>query len=142
MGKGRMGAIVAVTSLALATSAFADGKTRLSGDINGDSLASVNLTVVKQGGGPKAIKNVRIKNLLADCSKGEARIELNLSGAAKLNSKRKFDMTYSDGKSKVTLAGKVKRNSKKVKAKLSGSTVEIAGAGKCDVPNVDFKLKK
>jgi len=142
MGKGRLGAIVAATSLVLAGSALADGKTKLTGTVEDDALASVSLTVVKQGGGPKSIKNVRVRNLLTDCDEGEARIELNLSGAAKVDSKRKFDMTYSDGQSKVTLSGKVKADGSKVVGELSGSTVEIGDVGECDVPNAEFKVKK
>jgi hypothetical protein len=142
MGKGRLGAAVALASLVCAASAFADGKVKLSGTINEDSAASVKLTVVKQDRAPKSVKNVRIKNLLAHCDKGEARIELNLSGAAKLDSHRKFHMTYADGDSKVVLDGKVKADGSKVVADVSGSSVHIDGAGDCKVPNVSFKAKK
>jgi hypothetical protein len=142
MGKGRLGAAVALTSLVFATSALADGKVTLSGTIEQDSAASVKLTVVKQDRAPKSVKNVRIKNLLANCDNGEARITLNLSGAAKVNSRRKIHMVYADGKSKVVLDGKVKADGSKVVADISGSTVHIDGAGDCKVPNVSFKAKK
>ena len=145
MGRGRVGVIVAVTSLVVAGSAFAGGngggKTQLSGTVDDDSLTSVNLTVASTGGVPKSVKNVRIKNLLADCGSSSARIELNLSGAAKLDEKRKFDMTYQNDDGKVELKGKVKSNSSKVKGEISGSTIEIAGAGTCQVPNADFTVK-
>lgn len=142
MGKGRLGAAVALTSLVFAASAFADGKVRLSGPVEEDSAASVKLTVIKHGGAPKSVKNVRIKNLLANCEHGEARIELNLSGAAKVDSRRKVHMVYADGDSKVVLDGKVKADSSKVVGAIHGSTVHIDGAGDCKVPNVSFKAKK
>ena len=84
----------------------------------------------------------RIKNLLANCDKGEARIELKLSGAAKVNSQRKIHMVYADGKSKVVLDGKVRADSTKVVGEISGSEVHVDGAGDCKVPNVSFKAKK
>ena len=143
MGRGRVGAIVAVTSLVLAGSAFAGGgnRTKLSGTVDNDSLATVKLAVANNEGAPKSVKNVRIKNLLADCGSGEARMELHLSGAAKLDERRKFDMTYKNDDGKVELQGKVKKNSRKVKGKISGSTIKIAGAGKCEVPNAKFVVK-
>ena len=141
MGRGRVGAVVAITSLVLAGSAFAGGKTQLSGTVDDDSLATVNLTVASTGGAPKSVKNVRIKNLLADCGSADARIELNLSGAAKLDEKRKFDMTYQNDDGKVELKGKVKADSSKVKGEISGSTIKIAGAGTCEVPNAKFTAK-
>jgi hypothetical protein len=141
MGRGRVGAVVAITSLVLAGSAFAGGKTQLSGTVDEDSLATVNLTVASAGGLPKSVKNVRIKNLLAQCGSSEARIELNLSGAAKLDEKRKFDMTYQNDDGKVELKGKVKADSSKVKAEITGSTIQIAGAGTCKVPNVSITAK-
>lgn len=130
-----------MTSLVLAGTALANGKAQLSGTVDDDSLATVSLTVAKAGGEPKSVKNVRIKNLLADCDDGETRIELNLSGAAKLDEKRKFEMTYKNDDGKVDLKGKVKADSSKVKGEISGSTIKIAGAGKCEVPNVSFTVK-
>ncbi len=127
--------------MVFAGSALADGKSKLSGQVDGDSAASVSLAVVKKSGAPKSVKNVRIKNLLADCGSREARIELNLSGAAKLNSKRKFEMVYKNEDGKVKLQGKVKADASRVKGEISGSTIKIAGAGKCDVPNASFVVK-
>lgn len=127
--------------MVLAGTALADGKSKLSGEVDGDSLATVSLTVSKHRGAPKSVKNVRIKNLLADCGSGQARIELNLSGAAKLDEKRKFNMTYQNEDGKVKLQGKVKGDSSRVKGEISGSTIKIAGAGKCDVPNAMFVAK-
>ncbi len=142
MGKGRLGAAVAVASLTFAATAFADGKVTLSGPIEEDPAASVKLVVVKQGGAPKSVKNVRIKNLLVNCDNGDARIALSLSGAAKVEERRKIRKVYVDGKSKVVLEGKVKADSTKVVADISGSEVQVDGAGDCKVPNVSFKAKK
>jgi 3'-phosphoadenosine 5'-phosphosulfate sulfotransferase len=142
MGKGRLGAAVAVASLTFAATAFAGGKVTLSGPVEEDPAASVKLVVVKDGGAPKSVKNVRIKNLRTNCERGKARIELNLSGAAKVNDRRKFHMAYVDGKSKVVLDGKVRADSKKVVGEISGSSVHVDGAGDCKIPNRSFKAKK
>ena len=131
-----------MASLTFAATAFADGRVKLTGPIKEDPAAKVKLVVVKDAGAPKAVKNIRIKNLLTNCEKGEARIELDLTGAAKLNSKRKFHMTYVDGKSKVVLDGKVREDSRRVVGDISGSTVRVRGAGDCRIPNVSFTAKK
>ena len=131
-----------MASLTFAATALADRKVTLSGPVEEDPAAKVKLVVVKEDGAPKSVKNVRIKNLLTNCEKGEARIELNLSGAAKLNSRRKFHMNYVDGKSKVVLDGKVREDGKRVVGEISGSTVHVRGSGDCKIPNVSFKAKK
>jgi hypothetical protein len=145
MGKNRIVVAVAVMGLLAASTAFAAGSKKIpqTGNVDGDSQASVRLVVIKQGGAPKSVKNVKLRDLASNCTNGEARISLRLFGrAARVDAARKFEKTYSDGKSKVKFEGKVKRDGSGVHASISGTTIKIAGAGRCDVPNIEFTTKR
>ena len=117
-------------------------KVHQDGSVKGDSGASVQLVLIKSGGAPKSVKNVKFKNLHSSCSNGAVRIKLKLSGAAKVDQNRKFEKTYKNGNSKVKLEGKVKRDGSRVHGSIKGTTVRIGGAGRCDVPSVEFTTKR
>ncbi len=145
MGKRRIVAAVAVVGLLAASTAIAAGskKVQQTGKVNGDSQASVQLVVIKQGGAAKSVKNVKVKDLSSNCTSGQARITLRLyGGAAKVDARRKFEKTYVYGSSKFKFEGKVKRDGSRVHASIGGKTVEIAGAGRCEVPNIEFTTKR
>jgi hypothetical protein len=144
MGKSRIFAAVAVIGLLAASTALAAGSKQVpqTGKVDGDSQASAQLVVIKQGGAPKSVKNLKLKDLLSNCTNGEARISLRLSGAAKVDDNGKFEKTYVDGSTKIKFEGKVKRDSSRVHASISGTTIKITGAGRCDVPNVEFTTKR
>ena len=144
MVMSRTVAAAAVLLLVVASTAMAASsrKVHQSGSVKGDSGAGVRLVVIKAGGAPKSVKNVKFKNLSSDCSNGKARIRLKLSGAARVDEKRKFETTYKSGKTKVTLEGKVKRDGSRVHGSIKGTTVPISGVGRCEVPSVEFTTRR
>ncbi len=144
MGFSRTVAAVAVVALLAASTAMAAGakKVHQDGSVKGDSGASVELVVIKSGGVSKSVKNVKLKNLRSSCSDGSVRIKLKLWGAAKVDENRKFEKIYKNGKSKVKLEGRVKRDGSRVHGSIKGTTIRIAGAGRCDVPSVEFTAKR
>lgn len=145
MAKVRVAGIVAALALLVASTAIAAGSRKLPqrGSVDGDAKASARLTVIKQGGAPKSVRNVRFKHLRADCRRGATRIELRLSGPAQVDSRRRFEKVYRDGRRhKVTLEGKVRRDGKRVRGEIRGTTIRVDGAGRCDVPSVEFTTKR
>lgn len=145
MGKSRIVGAVVVTGLLAASSALAADSKKVPqvGDVDGDSHASVELVVISKDGAPKSVKNVRFGNLRSSCPGGRARISMRLFGhAAKVNGKRKFKQTYGEGNSEIQLEGKVKRDGSRVHASVEGTTVNIAGVGRCAVPKTEFTTKR
>ena len=144
MRRSRIVAAVAVIGLLAASTALAadSKKVHQTGNADRDSQTTVELVVIKQGGAPTSVKNVKFRDLLANCASGKERIELRLSGAAKVDAKRKFEKIYGSGKSQIQLKGKIKRDGSRVHASISGTTVKIAGAGRCDVPDTEFTTKR
>jgi len=117
-------------------------KLTLRGGVEGDAGARARLTVVKRGGEPRSVRNVQLRNLRVDCGDDSTRIKLFLSGAAKLDEGRRFEKTYEDGRSRVKLEGKVRRDGRRVAAQISGSTIEVSGEGRCKVPDRTFIARK
>jgi hypothetical protein len=144
MSVSRIFAAVAVVGLLAASGAVAAGttKTKQDGKVNGDSKASVRLVVISKAGAPKSVKNLRLRNLKADCTTGKARIKLRLSGAAKVNERRKFANTYRSGTGTVDLSGKVKRDSSRVHATIGHATLQVPGFGACDLPKTEFTTRR
>lgn len=143
MLKVRIASLTAAICVVATGSALADDSRTISqrGDVSGDARASVRLVVVVADGAPKSVKNVRFKDLRMHCTKGKARVDLNLSGAAKLRADRTFETVYGEGRSRVKLAGKVRRDGRRVAGQLSGRKIRVSGVGRCRVPEVEFVTK-
>jgi len=142
--KSRVAVVALGVSLTLAGSALAGDarKLTLRGGVEGDAGARARLTVVKQGGEPRSVRNVQLRNLRVDCGDDSDRIKLLLSGAAKLNDQREFERAYSDGRSTVRLEGKVREDGRRVAAQIRGTSIEVSGSGRCKVPDRTFIARK
>ncbi len=145
MRRSRIVSAVVVIGLLAASTALAANsrKVHQAGDVKGDHRASVRLVVITKSGAPKSVKNVRFKKLLLSCPDGKKRVRMRLyGGAAKVNGKRRFKKTYGHGDSQIQLKGRVRRDGSRVHASIKGTTVTIAGVGRCDVPMTEFTTKR
>jgi len=141
MRRSRIAGAVVLIGLLAASAALAANARKVpqAGGVKGDAQASVRLVVITKSGAPKSVKNLRFKDLLFSCPDGPARVRMRLyGGAARVNAKRKFMKTYGDGNSRIQLKGKVRRDGSRVHASINGTTVRIAGVGRCDVPKIEF----
>lgn len=136
MLKTRIGMLMVALSIALTGSALAAGSQRIPqhGKVKGDARASVRLVVIREGGAPKSVKSVKFNDLRMSCSRGPARVDLDLSGTARVRPDRTFAIAYGENK-QVRLKGRVRSDSKRVVAFLRGTSIRTTGAGRCQVPD-------
>ena len=141
MGKW-VGVIAGALALTVASTALAASRALpQDGVVFEDRNASVSLVVVKSDGAAKTVKNIRFDDLRMKCGSGRERIDLTLSGKAKPDADGEFTKLYRDGRSKVFVEGKVKRQGRRVVGDVTGSFVRT-NAGKCRVPDVSFRTNR
>jgi len=141
MGKW-VGVIAGVLALAVASTALAASRALpQDGVVFEDEKASVSLVVVKRDGAVKTVKNIQFDDLRTRCEAGGRRIDLTLSGKAEPDADGEFTKLYRDGRSKVFVEGKVKREGRRVVGDITGSFVRTS-AGKCRVPDVSFRTNR
>jgi hypothetical protein len=144
----KLAALTVVALLALAGVAVAAKTLKHSGSIVGDPESKVKLAVVKSDGKPRAVRNMRFRNVLADCKQGDRRIDITPDRSpVKLSKRGRFNETYEVGsdKSELNVRGRVKRRGKRVTGKLDSEYFTVAtdmGNARCRVVDLAFRTRK
>ena len=138
-----LGATTLAAFLLLAGVALADKKIQLEGGIKGDSVATVELKVIKTGGEVEAVKGINFRDLLINCEGGSERVKLRPRGKVSVNEAGRFSRTYdSDGGGELKMRGKVTNNGKKAQGKIeTGKPISFSGMD-CEVPESKFRVEK